>query len=248
MVDARGPEASPAAAGRGYQKFLGLELGSRSPAPVEAAASSWTRRSPSRTASGSSTCCPSLPTACWSRTRTSPTRPRSTARRCARASTRTPRAQRLGRRARWCARRRASCPCPGAARFARAREGRRSRRATRAAASIPPPATRCRWRSGWPSSWPPSRPSRPAAPAARGLAREHARPGPLRRLLNWLLFCAYPPAERWHVLERFYRLPEATIERFYALELTLADRARLLLGRPPRGLSVRAAWSRLQAA
>ena len=58
------------------------------------------------------------------------------------------------------------------------------------------------------------------------------------RLLNWLLFCAYPPEQRFHVLERFYRLPEATIRRFYALELTMADRARLLLGRPPAGLSL----------
>jgi lycopene beta-cyclase len=68
------------------------------------------------------------------------------------------------------------------------------------------------------------------------------------RLLNWMLFCAYPPEQRFHVLERFYRLPEATIRRFYALELTLGDRARLLLGRPPAGLSLRAAFSRWQAA
>ena len=80
------------------------------------------------------------------------------------------------------------------------------------------------------------------------LAREHEGQARFCRLLNWLLFCAYPQAERWQVLQRFYRLPEATIRRFYALDLTLADRARLLLGRPPRGLSWRAAWSRLQAA
>ena len=84
--------------------------------------------------------------------------------------------------------------------------------------------------------------------ALASLAREHAGQARFCRLLNWLLFCAYPPGERWQVLERFYRLPEATIRRFYALELTLADRARLLLGRPPRGLSWRAAWSSFQAA
>jgi lycopene beta-cyclase len=59
--------------------------------------------------------------------------------------------------------------------------------------------------------------------------------------LNRLLFRAIPPAERWRVLSRFYRLPRETIERFYALETTSADRARLLCGRPPRGLSLRAA-------
>ena len=81
-----------------------------------------------------------------------------------------------------------------------------------------------------------------------GLARNHERQARFCRLLNWLLFCAYPQGERWQVLQRFYRLPEATIRRFYALDLTLADRARLLLGRPPGGLSWRAAWSSLQAA
>ena len=94
-----------------------------------------------------------------------------------------------------------------------------------------------------------------AAPAGRAfsagllaLAREHRRQVRYARLLNWLLFCAYPPRERVNVLERFYRLPEPTIERFYALRTTGADRARLLLGRPPRGFSVRFAWARLQTA
>ena len=45
-----------------------------------------------------------------------------------------------------------------------------------------------------------------------------------------------------------YRLPEATIRRFYALELTLGDRARLLVGRPPAGLSLKTAFTRWQAA
>ena len=81
-----------------------------------------------------------------------------------------------------------------------------------------------------------------------GLDRQYERQVRFCRLLNWLLFCAYPEAQRWQVLRRFYRLPEATIRRFYALDLTLADRARLLLGRPPGGLSWRAAGSRLQEA
>jgi lycopene beta-cyclase len=80
------------------------------------------------------------------------------------------------------------------------------------------------------------------------LRREVHRQARFCRLLNWMLFCAYPPDKRFHVLERFYRLPEATIRRFYALELTLGDRARLLVGRPPAGLSLKTAFSRWQAA
>jgi lycopene beta-cyclase len=85
-------------------------------------------------------------------------------------------------------------------------------------------------------------------PELRALARRHAAQSRFCRVLNWLLFAAYPAPARHRVLERFYRLPEATIRRFYALELTAADRLRLLLGRPPAGFSLRAAWSRWQAA
>ncbi len=59
--------------------------------------------------------------------------------------------------------------------------------------------------------------------------------------LNKMLFRWFPPDQRYHVLERFYRLPEATIRRFYALQLTTGDRARILLGRPPKGMSLTAA-------
>jgi lycopene beta-cyclase len=54
-----------------------------------------------------------------------------------------------------------------------------------------------------------------------------------------MLFGAFAPQERYHVLERFYRLPESTIRRFYALETLAMDRARILCGRPPRGFSLR---------
>jgi lycopene beta-cyclase len=94
------------------------------------------------------------------------------------------------------------------------------------------------------ASVPPER----AKAAGEALRARHARQSRFCRLLNWLLFRAYPPDQRFHVLDRFYRLPEATIRRFYALELTMTDRARLLLGRPPAGLSLRAAFSRWQAA
>jgi lycopene beta-cyclase len=35
------------------------------------------------------------------------------------------------------------------------------------------------------------------------------------------------------VLERFYRLPQPLIQRFYAGRAGLADKARILIGKPP---------------
>lgn len=70
--------------------------------------------------------------------------------------------------------------------------------------------------------------------------RAHAAQLPFALRLNRMLFQWFAPQHRYHVLERFYRMPEATIRRFYALELTALDRARFFAGRPPRGLSLRA--------
>jgi len=53
------------------------------------------------------------------------------------------------------------------------------------------------------------------------------------RLLNRMLFRAAEPARRYKVLERFYRLRTPLIERFYAGEATLADKMRILAGKPP---------------
>lgn len=53
------------------------------------------------------------------------------------------------------------------------------------------------------------------------------------RLLARLLFRAAAPAERHRVLSHFYRLDAALVERFYAGRSTLADKARILSGRPP---------------
>ena len=58
--------------------------------------------------------------------------------------------------------------------------------------------------------------------------------------LNRLLFRWFAEGDEWHVVERFYRLPAPVIRRFYALEISAADRARILIGRPPRGFSLRA--------
>lgn len=77
--------------------------------------------------------------------------------------------------------------------------------------------------------------------AAGALWQAHERQASFGRLLNRLMFTAIRPTERWRLLARFYALPVETIERFYAMRSTTYDRLRLLAGRPPRGLSVRAA-------
>ena len=77
-------------------------------------------------------------------------------------------------------------------------------------------------------------PPEQASEAAAGLARRLAGRVRFARLLNRLLFRAVRPGERWRVFDRLYRtLPEATLARFYAMEFTAADAARVLVGRPP---------------
>ena len=53
------------------------------------------------------------------------------------------------------------------------------------------------------------------------------------RLLNRFLFIASRGAERRRIFERFYRLPQALIERFYAADLKTRDKFRIVFGRPP---------------
>jgi lycopene beta-cyclase len=53
------------------------------------------------------------------------------------------------------------------------------------------------------------------------------------RLLDRMLFRAAEPDQRWRVLERFYRLSPALISRFYASQTSLADKVRILSGKPP---------------
>lgn len=76
-------------------------------------------------------------------------------------------------------------------------------------------------------------------PEVEGLAAEIRRQARFAKVLNRLLFRWLDPAERWRIFDRFYRLPEDTIRRFYALDMTALVKARLLLGAPPRGLSLR---------
>ena len=57
------------------------------------------------------------------------------------------------------------------------------------------------------------------------------------RMLNRMLFLAAEPDKRYEVLQRFYELSEPLIERFYRAGSTYADKARILIGRPPVPIS-----------
>ena len=67
----------------------------------------------------------------------------------------------------------------------------------------------------------------------RGASLAQWRAQRFYRLLNRMLFGAAAPQARYAVLQRFYGLSEPLIARFYAQRLTLADKARILSGRPP---------------
>jgi lycopene beta-cyclase len=59
-----------------------------------------------------------------------------------------------------------------------------------------------------------------------------ARTG-LFRLLNRMLFWAGEPEGRYRVMQRFYGLSEPLITNFYAGRLTLQQKMRILVGKPP---------------
>ena len=83
-------------------------------------------------------------------------------------------------------------------------------------------------------------PSKVIGPALVNVWRAHDRQVRFCHRLNKLLFQWFVQGEEWHALERFYQLPAALIARFYALDTTWMDRARILVGRPPGGFSLRA--------
>lgn len=66
-----------------------------------------------------------------------------------------------------------------------------------------------------------------------GLARASWEARGFYRMLDTMLFRAAEPEERYRVLERFYRLDPRLIGRFYAGQSTMADKARILIGKPP---------------
>ena len=86
------------------------------------------------------------------------------------------------------------------------------------------------------------------APALFDAIRHHAlaqwRRQAFFRVLNRMLFQAAVPTERWRVMERFYGLPEPLVARFYAGRPTLADKLRIVSGKPPvpLGAALQAAW------
>lgn len=67
----------------------------------------------------------------------------------------------------------------------------------------------------------------------RGFARSTWKKRGFYRMLDRMLFRAAEPAERYRILERFYRLDPQLIGRFYAGRSTMTDKARLLTGKPP---------------
>jgi lycopene beta-cyclase len=75
------------------------------------------------------------------------------------------------------------------------------------------------------------------ARALHALTHDHARAAwaarGFYRMLDTMLFKAADPDQRYRVLERFYRLRPDLIGRFYAGQSTLADKARVLMGKPP---------------
>jgi lycopene beta-cyclase len=71
------------------------------------------------------------------------------------------------------------------------------------------------------------------APTLRAEAKRLWKARGFYRLLDRMLFRAAEPGERFKVLQHFYRLDPGLIERFYAAKSTLADKARILSGKPP---------------
>ncbi|CAK9884060.1 MAG: hypothetical protein XXXJIFNMEKO3_00441 [Candidatus Erwinia impunctatus] len=65
------------------------------------------------------------------------------------------------------------------------------------------------------------------------LARTLWRKQRFFRALNRMLFLAGSPTQRWQVMQRFYRLDEGLISRFYAGHPTITDKIRILAGSPP---------------
>lgn len=53
------------------------------------------------------------------------------------------------------------------------------------------------------------------------------------RLLGRMLFDAAEPEQRFRIFERFYRLPEPLVQRFYSARSSSVDKLRLLSGKPP---------------
>ncbi len=67
--------------------------------------------------------------------------------------------------------------------------------------------------------------------------RDHYHEENFLRLLNRMLFRAAAPEKRYKVLERFYKMPEDLVARFYRNRLSKKDKLRILIGKPPVPIS-----------
>ena len=76
-------------------------------------------------------------------------------------------------------------------------------------------------------------PAEQLAALVDSMAVRHWRQTAFYRMLGRMLFGAGAPDQRYRIFERFYRLPEPLIERFYAARSTSADKLRVLAGKPP---------------
>ena len=78
------------------------------------------------------------------------------------------------------------------------------------------------------------------------LRQQLSRAHPFYRTLNRMLFLAAKGQERRQIFEKFYRLPEPLVQRFYRGQSSLVDGARILSGRPPVPVApaLRAMWKK----
>ena len=82
-----------------------------------------------------------------------------------------------------------------------------------------------------------SQPHDLSAAVEAAASQDAARRG-FSRFLNRLLFCLVKPQDRWKIFKRFYSvLREDRIARFYSHRFTVADAARIVIGKPPTGLA-----------
>ncbi len=71
------------------------------------------------------------------------------------------------------------------------------------------------------------------AALTHGLARQLWKKRRFYRVLDAMLFRAAFPAERYRIMEKFYRLNDDLVSRFYSATTTPADMVKILTGKPP---------------
>jgi len=80
--------------------------------------------------------------------------------------------------------------------------------------------------------------ARMAGDSIAQLWRQHANRAKKARFLNRMLFCLVRPESRQQIFRHFYKsLPESVISRFYSHSFSRLDFLRVVLGKPPGGLT-----------